>query len=186
MTLAAIGSEVGLTKESIRLILKKNGHPPLLQKITEAEKNRVEVWRLKKLRIAQTFGCSIDFYKKIRAIHPDYNKTPLAAYTKQMHSAKQRGIRFSITLKDWCAMWADSGKYHLRGVGEGKYCMGRRGDTGSYSKGNVAIIPFTENCKDIWKYRAKRKSAGLVLFSDNLTNRSPRLQVDKNRLTNYD
>lgn len=52
-----------------------------------------------------------------------------------------------MTFEEWLKVWQDSGKWHLRGQGRGKYCMGRHDDLGYYEVGNVSIISQTENVK---------------------------------------
>jgi hypothetical protein len=80
------------------------------------------------------------------------------AFQHQRVSAGQRGIAFNFTLGDWWKVWADSGKWSLRGRGEGSYCMARNGDVGPYERGNVSIKTVQENSSEGQYTRVKRSS----------------------------
>jgi hypothetical protein len=61
-------------------------------------------------------------------------------FTAHKYDAKQRGVGFELTFQEWWSIWRASGHWEERGVGNGKYCMARYGDTGPYAVGNVRII----------------------------------------------
>jgi predicted DNA-binding protein YlxM (UPF0122 family) len=86
-----------------------------------------------------------------------YNKTyksPIAkAYLTQRRTAKTRGIEFLVSLPEWCRIWRDSGHWHERGRGRGKYVMARYEDKGAYKIGNVEIILSTKNNSDAARYK---------------------------------
>jgi NUMOD3 motif len=63
-----------------------------------------------------------------------------SAYQSQKGRAKKRGIPFLLTEAQWQQIWDESGKWHLRGRGKGKYCMSRFFDRGAYEIGNVRIV----------------------------------------------
>ena len=67
------------------------------------------------------------------------------AFCNHRCSAKARGISWFFTFEEWYEFWQKSGKWEQRGLGVGKYCMARFGDTGPYHPGNVAIKTVTEN-----------------------------------------
>lgn len=69
-------------------------------------------------------------------------------YQSQRGKARKRGISWEISLAEWIAVWADSGKRELRGRGKGRYCMARHGDCGPYRVGNVSIILASENSRE--------------------------------------
>lgn len=66
-------------------------------------------------------------------------------YRQQRKAAIKRGIPWEINFAEWCGIWNDSGKWEMRGIGRGRYCMARNGDIGPYKVGNVQIILTTEN-----------------------------------------
>jgi hypothetical protein len=69
-------------------------------------------------------------------------------YRMQEKAAKKRGIGWEITLAEWVKLWNDSGKWALRGVRKGCYCMARNADVGPYKVGNVAIVLCSVNHRD--------------------------------------
>ncbi len=69
-------------------------------------------------------------------------------YISQRGTAKKRGIAWEISFPEWCGIWHESGKLHLRGTGRGAYCMARHGDTGPYAPGNVSICTVEANSSD--------------------------------------
>ena len=71
--------------------------------------------------------------------------TPIHAYSAQRANARERGIGWCISIWDWWNVWQSSGKWDRRGVGYGRYVMGRHGDVGPYAVGNVSIISAIEN-----------------------------------------
>ena len=77
------------------------------------------------------------------------------SYNRQKASAKQRVIDFNLTFDEWLCIWTESGKLDSRGKGDGKYVMGRIGDVGPYSVGNVEIITHNKNSKDARKNHPK-------------------------------
>jgi hypothetical protein len=74
--------------------------------------------------------------------------TPRQKYINHKATAKRRGISFNLTFDEWMSIWSESGMWDLRGVGKGKYCMSRIGDTGNYELGNVFIQEFGKNISD--------------------------------------
>jgi hypothetical protein len=72
----------------------------------------------------------------------------VSRYQMQKKAAKKRGIGWEITLAEWVALWNDSGKWALRGVRKGCYCMARNGDVGPYKVGNVAIVLCAVNHRE--------------------------------------
>lgn len=81
-------------------------------------------------------------------------KSPLVAYNRQRHHAKQRLIPFDLTFHEWWDIW--SNYYHNRGNGSDRLCMGRNNDSGGYTHGNVYICTNSQNNSDSAKF-AKNK-----------------------------
>lgn len=72
-------------------------------------------------------------------------------YNSQKTSAKMRGVPFLLTFEEWRGIWERSGKYHLRGRGQGRFVMARRGKRGPYSVDNVQIVTYVRKhgaCED--------------------------------------
>lgn len=74
-------------------------------------------------------------------------RTPEDYYIESKNNAKNRGIEFLMTFEEWWEIWDKSGKWELRGKKKGEYVMGRNLNKGAYEKGNVSIIPMSENIK---------------------------------------
>lgn len=66
----------------------------------------------------------------------------------QLTSARRRGIEFDFPFEQWLQFWLDSGHWHQRGRGKGKYVMSRIGDTGPYRVDNVEIKTQEENLSE--------------------------------------
>jgi hypothetical protein len=62
--------------------------------------------------------------------------------------AAVRGVPFLMIFEQWWSIWQQSGHWHERGVGRGKYVMARLGDRGPYAVGNVKIILWEENAAE--------------------------------------
>lgn len=178
-TLSEIGLHFGLTRERVRQILKKRAGLSRMDggeamrmlkgvhdKAAKAAKDRA----LKEENHFKLYGCSIEF---VKSIAPQKNYTdkghPIAKFVSQKRNASKRGIGWDLTFKEWWDIWQESGKWDLRGRGQG-YCMARHGDTGPYSKGNVEIITIGQNFSDSyishpWEKRFNRERSRRVLFS---------------------
>jgi hypothetical protein len=66
-------------------------------------------------------------------------------FTDQRHCAMKRGISWELSFSQWLAIWQDSGHFHERGKGRGKYVMARYDDEGPYAFYNVKIITGLDN-----------------------------------------
>jgi hypothetical protein len=66
-------------------------------------------------------------------------------FRSHIRGAVQRGIPFLMTFEQWWSIWQQSGNWHERGRGNGKYVMARFADRGPYAVGNVKIILWEEN-----------------------------------------
>jgi hypothetical protein len=73
----------------------------------------------------------------------------LLAYNAHIGNARQRGIAFLLTFKEWWAIWEASGKWEQRGYHRGQYVMARNGDVGPYAVGNVRICTGAENSAEM-------------------------------------
>lgn len=152
LTLEKIGEHFGITRERVRQILAKAG-------LTRAEGGTSLVARSKKVaKLARLdaeclarWGMRHEDLKQLRAIGA------AAAYQHQRASAAQRGIKFTLTLPQWWAVWEASGKFADRGRGIGKYVMSRIKDSGGYEMGNVHIQSAVENSREASKQWAGKQ-----------------------------
>lgn len=89
----------------------------------------------------------------LAALSPDTHagfkrgETPIRQFQVHRASAKERGIEFKLTFEEWDQWWKDSGHYHERGKGIGKYVMARKGDIGPYAIGNLECLLHGDNIR---------------------------------------
>lgn len=57
-------------------------------------------------------------------------------------------VDFRLTFEEWWKLWSESGVFHLRGRGLGKYVMSRVDDIGHYEVDNVFINSWRDNVVD--------------------------------------
>lgn len=58
-----------------------------------------------------------------------------AAFNGQRKSARERGVRFKLTFRQWLTFWSEC--FPRRGGGMDGLCMARVGDSGAYEVGNI-------------------------------------------------
>lgn len=85
------------------------------------------------------YEMAIDEIKELRSIGA------IDKFRRQRQNARNRGIPWELSLKQWWQIWLDSGKWGCRGRELGGWVMGRIGDVGAYSPGNVYICDHSEN-----------------------------------------
>lgn len=83
-----------------------------------------------------------------KTYEPIWSKTPRGLFSAQKRQAKQRKIDWFLTFEEWWNLWRNSGKWDLRGIGYGKYCMSRFKDTGPYSIDNIEIKSSVDNSRE--------------------------------------
>lgn len=87
-----------------------------------------------------------------------WRATPAGKYSEHKRYARQRGVEFLISFKDWLAIWQESGHWEKRGNRHGAYVMCRVGDEGPYAANNVFIGKFERNFADgREKFNVQRK-----------------------------
>ncbi len=145
-SLKQIGAEFGITRQAVSLVFKRLG-----VRVQRSNRKKVSVAKLpcahrrvSRVDLAK-WGCSQEFYDRLRAMHRTWRKTPIGEFNAQRHGAAARGIEWKFTLVEWWSMWEASGKYAERGVLIGQYCMQRPYDKGPYSPSNVGIDIVREN-----------------------------------------
>jgi hypothetical protein len=93
-------------------------------------------------------------------------------WIQQRAAAKQRRVPFQLSYEEWFGIWQHSGRLRQRGIGTGRYVMGRAGDVGGYASSNVAIVRFEENVRDglaNWKARQALTAASSDWITANST-----------------
>jgi len=110
--------------------------------------------RANKLQNKKTLNHQYEFRFRDRA-----DRWLFGCFTRQRAAAKQRGIPFQFTFEEWLGVWRRSGHLRQRGIGTGRYVMGRHLDQGGYSSSNVSIIPHEQNLRDSAANRKARLTA---------------------------
>ena len=149
-TLSDIGLIYNISRERVRQVLKKLGVDQEiggrgLKKYLN-HKDDIKPYR-REQQCMNWYGCSIE----IRNSFGDCNVKGTLAYTyktQKNNSLNHRKIPFELTLPEWYEIWKESGHFHERGIGSGKYVMARIADMGSYTKDNVKIITHNENSRE--------------------------------------
>jgi hypothetical protein len=121
-------------------------------------------------RTQRLFGCAFDVAVTLNETLPlNSSSSKARLYSAQRIKAAVRGIEWRISFPEWLTVWMDSGHWADRGVGRGRYCMARHGDTGPYSVSNVSIQLCTTNSRDgIAKARANTEAKGKTMNSGRL------------------
>lgn len=71
------------------------------------------------------------------------------AYSFQKSRAiNSRGIEFNLTFDEWLNWWLQTGHWHERGHGSGKYVMSRFNDIGPYSLDNIFCQTLNANTSE--------------------------------------
>jgi hypothetical protein len=93
--------------------------------------------------------------------HSGFKRGDTALRQFQVHraAAKERGIEFKMGFAEWEKWWQESGHYHERGRGQGRYVMARKGDLGAYELGNVECKLGSDNVREGNKTRKRKQSA---------------------------
>lgn len=144
-TLAEIGTRFGISRERVSQLLEKYG----IDAKTGGGAERARQRRAN--RIATRDADSMRVWGMLPSERELWRRTmpkPYLAYQRQKANAGKRGIPWEFTLADWWSVWEKSGKWELRGIGAGRFVMGRKGDVGPYAKDNVEIITHEQNSKD--------------------------------------
>lgn len=143
-TLQKIGSIYGVSRERIRQILKRNGFTRKDGgESVKAAPNKLAVQARRDSFWIDKYGCDYEATKQYRTEYPKAT----AQYRSQKNNAARRNIEWQMTFAEWIKIWIESGHYHERGLGIGKYVMCRIGDKGPYAPGNVEIGLSTENSR---------------------------------------
>lgn len=79
------------------------------------------------------------------------------AACKNRFDREGNSIEMKLSFEEWISIWKESGKWHLRGNGTGKYVMSRINDLGHYEADNVKIVKCEENSSEMGKRGKGRK-----------------------------
>lgn len=151
-TLQEIGETAGISRERVRQILGPNRTFGGISKRAAVRLQSYET-RMQKNRDSycmKTYGMSSDELKKYKGSGKDWWKAPFGKYIRQRQNARLRAIPWKLNFKEWIEIWEASGKFDLRGRGNG-YAMCRTNDQGAYEVGNVRIATNSENIKEAIK-----------------------------------
>ena len=86
---------------------------------------------------------------------------PYVGFQGHKSDAKKRGVRWELSLEQWCNIWRQSGKWEQRGCRHDCYVMCRKGDVGPYSVDNVFIALARQNSSD---HPNKKKDLPMGVF----------------------
>lgn len=73
----------------------------------------------------------------------------LEAYRAHFNNALRRGIGFELSFADWWTWWKTDDRWSMRGVGQGRFVMARRGDVGPYALDNIYCTTQQQHIRDI-------------------------------------
>lgn len=143
VTLQKIGDSYGISREYVRVLLKRFG-------LTRKDGGSGLVG--KKNREKRAHGVNVRCLSRTGMPHDEYKKYTLSgasrAYAYQKRSAQYRALAFDFSFSDWWRIWEESGKWDQRGRGANNYCMARISDAGGYVAGNVYITTNAENGRE--------------------------------------
>lgn len=153
-TLEEIGANLGITRERVRQILKKeglvgrDGGMASRSAVRTAEKAELLLFNLN-ARAEEVFGCSAEELVLLNGGEAQHSPGCLAmAYRSQKRNAERRGIEWEFTFPEWVRAWRESGHMHERGRGKLKYCMASPSDSGPYSPENVIFTTNQNNGRE--------------------------------------
>lgn len=163
-TLEETGVHFGVSRERVRQILSARGINRSMGGAQHADKKalsdgrRLARWQgsrsKKNASCNKHYGCD---YETLIAANDGKNISVLRGkahiYVMQRKNAIRRRIEWKLTFPEWCAIWAESGKWEQRGRGKDGYCMGRNSDAGPYALGNVHITTISANASDSYIYK---------------------------------
>ena len=148
LTLHQVGEQHNITRERVRQILKKLGVP------TTEGGARLRGQRREEKRASDVNARCYEKYGLTRAEWEMVGEPGRRAYREQRRTSFYRGIKFTLTLAEWWAVWQQSGKWEQRGRGGKNYCMSRIKDEGGYVPYNVYITTGANNGRE---YRSNCK-----------------------------
>jgi hypothetical protein len=158
-----IGDFYGVTRERVRQVLVSIGINysssgralSADQKRKSAAERRIE-W--KEQNILKRWGCSVEEHKEGKKL--GY----VLAFTEQRRNARNRGIEWRLSYKQWIDWWRATGRLDARGRTGGGYCMSRIGDSGPYSLENIECKTIAENSREALTRRPTKPSDQAGVF----------------------
>lgn len=163
-TLQEIGDKYGVSRERVRQLisregLRREGGGAFIRSLPKRIDAAREAARRRDDKCMRARGCLYE--EAIRLNGGQLLTAPgckAKKYYFQKKTAAGRGIEWAISFPEWCEIWDGSGKWDLRGRGDG-FCMARLMDTGAYSPENVYITSSNSNVVD---YQASLKERGVM------------------------
>lgn len=154
-----IAEKEGITRQRVHQLLKSIG---VSSKDSGAKRSRlenaIEAQQAKDANCLKKYGVTRAEWKHLIEIDA------IKRYRSQKRNAKNRGIPFDLTIKQWASIWMESGHYEQCGKGIGAYVMSRIGDSGGYTVGNVEIKTAVENSREAvnqWLGKTKKLPVGV-------------------------
>jgi hypothetical protein len=169
MTYEEIADVYGVTRQRIQQITKRHGITrehggyglQALLRVAAKKEKKDAVKARKEQKTFEIYGCSAERVRELTGTYPNgywARKStiyPWAAYRMQRKNAIATGKGWEITFPEWWQVWQESGKWELRGRGQG-YCMARYGDSDPYSLKNVYICTIGQNFSDSYLVNSAR------------------------------
>lgn len=169
-TLHEIGSEYGVSRERVRQIIARFGVTRIdggatirrFKATPDRQQRQKERQEGIEARHFANWGVSRQVMASLSDLPRSHRQHPIGKFRRHRQNAKNRGIEWGLTFREWWDIWQESGKWDERG--RGGYVMARFGDTGPYAKDNVEIVTSSQNIKDSYITKpqsmriAKRKS----------------------------
>ena len=148
-TMESIGSELGITRERVRQILRERNidrkeggqHVRALKNQAAQEERRRERRDKKAMRYWGVKDDVLDFLKR-------NNPDDVREFEQQRHNALSRGIEWGLSITNWIELWDESGKKSLRGRGSDKYVLTRQKAKGPFTKENCFITKLHESSRN--------------------------------------
>lgn len=143
-TLNDIASIYNISRERVRQIIRRLG---MTAKDGGAHCRRTQNDAKKNTACLKKYGLTFVEWRELKALGRGQSRTkrPTYAFSRQRHTARQRGIEWKLTLAEWWAVWVESGKWEQRGRARDSYVMCRFADVGPYEVGNVYIATLSHN-----------------------------------------
>lgn len=136
-SLQEVGDIARMTRERVRQICASHGLTAREggKSVSKAQQDQARLEQREE-RVRERYGLSLAEYREV----PSSAK---AAYQQQRKNAKAFGYAWALSLSEWLNIWCESGRLTQRGLGAGKFFLGRINRSKPFQLGNVKVI---EHC----------------------------------------
>lgn len=166
-----IALRYNISKQRVCQILRANGLTrydggvhvrSVTRSVTREEQREVDL----DARTRRRFGhgllahrALVGYGKKMMLAGASYNQTPIGAFILQRTNVRRTNVKWTLSLRDWWAVWQASGLWSRRGRGSHAYCLVRIDPARGYERGNVAVDEFISGLLRHRKYtKGKERS----------------------------